>query len=144
MKSIFIFTLMLIMIPFFNINILAQQNKPEYDIKAAFVKLNPEIVTLNNPVSFHYRIENSGKRSVPAKSYNVEFYIDDKLINYDYVSAKLNAKNGIIEYTTKDDSRYIPKKLGKHTYRLVIVPKEILKNENSANNIIEGSFFVIK
>ena len=86
MKLISILSLFIFL--FISISINSQQ-KDEYDIKAEFVKYSPEKITLNNPVIFTYRIENCGKSEIPAKSYDVEFYIDNKLVNSDYATKKL-------------------------------------------------------
>jgi len=141
MKLISILSLFIFL--FINLSINSQQ-KDEYDIKAVFVKYSPEKITLNNPVIFTYRIENCGKKEIPAKSYDVEFYIDNKLVNSDYATKKLKVVKGIVEYSTQGDSRYIPKKLGKHTYKLIVDPKNRLKEVTKTNNVIEGSFVVEK
>ncbi|GAB4127448.1 MAG: hypothetical protein Fur0015_01060 [Ignavibacteriales bacterium] len=142
MKSIFIISIYLFVIVVLNTNIISQP-KDIYDIKATFVKHSPKI-TLNKPVKFTYRIENCGEKEVPAKSYDVEFYVDNKLINWDYSTPKLKLINGIVDYSTEGKSKYVPKKLGKHTYKLVVDPKNKLKETNKGNNVIEGVFFVKK
>ena len=144
MKPIFRIVIFLFFLTSLSTSIFSQQKKADYDIKAVFVKHTPKEITLNNPVVFYYRIKNCGNNIIPAKTYDVKFYVDNKLKNFDYATAKLNVKNGVIEYATKGSSQYIPQKLGKHTYKLVVAPKKILSFENKANNVIEGSFFVKK
>lgn len=124
-------------------NIISQQ-KEESDIKAVYVKYSPEKITLQNPVVFTYRIENCGKKEIPEKSYDVEFYVDNKLINWDYAAPKLKVENGNVIYSTEKESRYIPKVLGKHSYKLIVDPKNRLKEVSKTNNVIEGSFVVEK
>lgn len=143
MKIIFRISIYLSVFLVLSTNIISQ-SKDIYDIKATYVKYSPENITLNNPVEFNYRIENCGEQEVPAKSYDVEFYVDNKLINWDYSTPKLKLKNGIVEYSTKNGSRYAPKKLGKHTYKLVVDAKNRLKETDKANNVIEGVFVVTK
>ncbi|MDP2366183.1 MAG: CARDB domain-containing protein [Ignavibacteria bacterium] len=143
MKIIFRISIYLSVFVVLNTNIISQP-KDVYDIKATYVKYSPENITLNNPVEFTYRIENCGEQEVPAKSYDVEFYVDNKLINWDYATPKLKLINGIVDYSTEGDSRYAPKKLGKHTYKLVVDPKNRLKETDKANNVIEGVFVVKK
>ncbi len=126
MKPISRVAILLIILVFLSTSIFPKNKGAKYDIKAEFVKYTPNKVILNNPVVFYYRIKNCGKDIIPAKSYDVEFYVDNKLINFDYATAKLKVKNGIIEYATKGSSHYIPKKLGKHSYKLVVIPKKIL------------------
>ena len=143
MKIIFRISIYLSVFVVLNTSVISQP-KDEYDIKATYVKYSPENITLNNPVEFTYRIENCGEKEVPAKYYDVEFYVDNKLINWDYATPKLKLKNGIVEYSTKGDSRYILKKLGEHNYKLVVDAKNRLKESYKANNVIEGVFAVKK
>lgn len=124
-------------------NCLAQE-KIVYDIKAVSVKYIPQNITLMEPVVFNYIIENYGKIEIPPKSYDVEFYIDNKLVNFDYATPKLKVVKGTVEYSTRGDSRYIPKKLGKHKYKLIVDPKNRLNETNKKNNVIEGYFIVNK
>ncbi len=142
MKPLSLITVLLILFVVLNTNIISEQ-KEESDIKAVYVKHSPEKITLQNPVVFIYRIENCGKKEIPAKSYDVEFYVDNKLINFDYTTPKLKVK-GYTIYSTEKESRYIPRVIGKHIYKLIIVPKNRLKELNKKNNIIEGSFIVEK
>ena len=120
---------------------LAQENNG-YDIKAVSVTFMPYKITLMKPVVFNYIIGNNGLIEIPSKSYDVEFYIDNKLVNFDYNTPKVKLK-GIVEYSTQGTSKYIPKKLGKHTFKLIVDPKNRLKETNKKNNVIEG-YFVVK
>ncbi|MFZ5948696.1 MAG: CARDB domain-containing protein [Stygiobacter sp.] len=120
---------------------LAQENNG-YDIKAVSVTFMPYKITLMKAVVFNYIIGNNGLIEIPSKSYDVEFYIDNKLVDFDYNTPKVKLK-GIIKYSTQGKSKYIPKKLGKHTFKLIVDPKNRLKETNKKNNVIEG-YFVVK
>jgi len=129
---------------FFVSSTLVFSQRADYDIKAVFVKFSPKKITLKNSIVFTYKIENEGGLDIPAKSYDVEFYIDNKLLNFDYATGKLIAEKGNVIYSTENGAGYIPKIPGKHTYKLVVNTKKLLKEANIKNNIIEGTFIVSK
>jgi subtilase family serine protease len=141
MKFIKILIPLSMMLLFYNTISIAQENNA-YDIKAISVEYKPNIIVLNKSVVFTYRIENCGNKEIPQKSYDVEFYIDDKLVNFDYATPRLKIDKGIVEYSTEGDSKYLAKQLGKHSYKLIVDPKNRLREVNKSNNIIEGIFVV--
>lgn len=110
----------------------------DYDLAAGKVIISPNPVIAHAKYSHEYSIQNKGPSTIPSETFEVEFYIDGHLANFDRRTSEMRPGQ-VIFYYGKSDAKF---SAGAHSYRLVD-PDHRLKETNEGNNILEGSFLVV-
>ncbi len=107
------------------------------------VSHTPSSVHVGDEVTFLYSIKNQGLAAAPARSYEVEFYVEDELVSFDRGTSGLepNRSNSYSKYG--DYYHFKPKKAGEISYRVVVDPKGSLVESDEKNNILRGQIEVL-
>lgn len=111
----------------------------EYDIAAQAVSISPEPVVAGTEFSISYTIRNVGSTTIPASSYEVEFYLAGNLISFDRRTSTLHPAHSST-YCGQYDTDLPP---GVHEYALVVDPGNTLPEMDEMNNTLNGSFVVV-
>jgi hypothetical protein len=114
----------------------------DYDAAALEVQYSPNPIKVGDNPTFQYTIKNVGKSTIPAGTYEVEFFINGKKVGFDYATSEL--KPGIENTYYHPTGSFKASEEGVHTYKLIVDPRNRLKETDKTNNILEGSFQIIK
>jgi subtilase family serine protease len=116
----------------------------DYDLTGKVIKLSPNTINAGDRATFTYEVSNAGGSAIPAKSYDVEFYVDGKLVSFDRATSRIPTGKSTIYSKTEgyhDVEAITP---GVHAYRLVLDPQNRLAERDESNNVIEGKFEIAK
>lgn len=88
---------------------------------------------------FTYAVENLGSDTIPARAYDVEFYVDGELVSFDR-APPLPLDLGMPATYSKDAGYFDfkPMRSGRVKYRLVLDPGNRLAEADESNNVVEG------
>lgn len=114
-----------------------------YDLAPGAISWSPDPVDVGDEVSFTYSVENRGTDAIPARTYEVEFYVGGKLVSFDR-APPLPLEPGL-DSTYSNSPGYFDFKAsepGKVRYRLVLDPGDRLSETDEANNVAEGDLDV--
>ena len=116
----------------------------DWDLAGEIKGYAPNPAYVGDKVSFTYVVRNLGKNTLPTRSYEVEFYINDEMISFDRDGNPLT-QGGCVTYSrSKGYYDFIPDKSGKYSYILILDPKNTLKETNEDNNKITGEITVLE
>ena len=121
----------------------AQSSRPpQYDLTCSAFTYSPSKPVVGDALRFEYTIANFGKDAVPPNSYDIDLYLDDKLIAFDHGTKGMKGRPGRTVYAVPatEDSKLITP--GVHRYKLVIDSKNRLPESNERNNVREGTITV--
>lgn len=109
-----------------------------YDLTSKSITYLPNPVKVGDEVVFTYTVDNLGKSGVPAKTYDIVFYVNGKRVSFDHDTSLIPA--GLKTTYSKAPGYYHFKasKPGKYEYKLIIDPGNRLKETDEANNVIRG------
>jgi phage baseplate assembly protein gpV len=114
----------------------------DYELTGQVIKHSPDPVKAGDRVTFTYEVSNTGSSPVPAKSYDVEFYLDGKLVSFDRATSGISVEGRTI-YSMSEGYWHVEGiSSGVHTFRLVLDPRNRLAERNESNNVVEGKFEV--
>lgn len=115
-----------------------------YDLTSKSITYSPNPIKVGDEVIFTYTVDNLGKSDVPARTYEVDFYVNGRRVSFDESTSQIFA--GLKTTYSKAEGYYHFKatKTGIYTYKLVIDPYNSLKETDETNNVIDGEFEVIK
>ena len=114
-----------------------------YDLMCRSITYSPSTIRVGTAVSFSYTIDNAGKSTIPAGTYDTELYIDGKKVSFDHGSTLLPPGLGSKRTRAPGYYDYKAYKTGWIIYRLVLDPEDRLKETDETNNIIIGRFQVL-
>ena len=115
-----------------------------FDLTSFNFTVTPPEIHVGDRVGFTYTIINLGKSIVPAKTYDVELYVDGKLVAFDRATSPIGPgqQNRYVNpIGTWDSGTGPPRSV---SYRLVIDPDNRILETDESNNVIIGSFEVKK
>ncbi len=114
----------------------------DYDLTGEVAQHSPGPIKSGDRVTFTYEVKNVGRSTIPAKSYDVEFYVDGRLVSFDRATSRIPA--GESTTYSKAEGYYHVEGItpGKHAYRLMLDPRNGLAERDESNNVIEGTFKV--
>lgn len=115
-----------------------------WDLTGEIIGYTPNPAYVGDKVSFTYVVRNLGKNTLPTGSYEVEFYVDDKLVSFDRAGNPLTPGGGVTYSRSEGYYDFIPDKPGKYSYILILDPKNTFKETNEDNNKIIGEITVLK
>ena len=113
-----------------------------YDLASKRITWAPNPVEAGDHVIFTYSVDNLGSSTIPAKTYDVDFYVDGELVSFDHMTSDLYP--GLkTEYSTSPGTPHFrATKAGTFAYKLVLDPDNRLKETDETNNVITGTFVV--
>ena len=112
----------------------------DYDLSGRVIEHDPSHIKIGDKITFTYEVRNAGTTSIPAKSYDVEFYVDGKLVSFDRATSGI-APGGRTVYSKAEGSYHVEGiASGLHTFRLVLDPRNKLAEWDESNNVVEGKF----
>jgi hypothetical protein len=112
----------------------------DYDLEAVKAVISPNPAIFGEKMTEHEVVRNSGPSTVPGGTYEVEFYIDNRLVSFDRATSTLGPRHEIA-YSSRLQCDFAP---GVHSFRLIVDPENRLKEIDESNNILTGTFEVIK
>ena len=123
--------------------VIQHNHAQNYDLTPQHIKINPSPTYVGDKVVFIIGIKNQGKDTIPEKAYEWEFYVDNKLLNFDRSTGSLSGHSDT-EYSMSDGYwAFTATNAGTHSYRMVLDPDNRLAETNESNNVVSGTFEVL-
>jgi subtilase family serine protease len=113
-----------------------------YDLEATSVTIKPKEVFVGDGVTFTQTVTNKGKDAIPARSYEVTLYLENKSIAFDRDTSRIEPDMSIIYDMSDGKHHWVPTIPGTYKFRLVADEKNTLLETNEGNNEITGSIIV--
>ena len=110
----------------------------DYDLEATSVTFTPKEVFVGDPVVFSKVISNVGKDAIPARSYEVDLYLEEDRISFDHATSMIPPGGNIPYGMAPGYHHWKPTKPGTYTYRFVVDERNRLAETNEGNNQIIG------
>ena len=129
-------------IPLAGLALITSSCKGRPDLVPGEVRYRPDTVHVGDEVYFSFGVRNQGKEAAPEKSYEVELYVDDSLVNFDRGASSIDPDKSIHYSRFPPHYDFKPTAPGTYTYRLIVDPKEALEESNERNNVATGSITV--
>lgn len=115
----------------------------DYDLEAASLVYKPNPVRVGDRVVFNYAVKNNGTNTVPARSYQVDLYLDGRLISFDHGTSDLlpgrttsyGMSGGYFDWQPTNAARY--------HYRFVVDEMNTVRERIETNNVLEGDIDVV-
>jgi subtilase family serine protease len=118
--------------------------KGNFDLAIQSVSYKPNPVKVGAKVSFLFTIKNNGKDTLPAGSFDFNFYIDGRPVDIEGSLLSLPPGGTIrIGKTTGSQYHWEPRRQGEHDYRLVLDEKNRIRETDKTNNVLEGTIIVV-
>jgi len=112
----------------------------DYDLEAVKALISPEPAIFGKNMTEYEVVRNSGPSTVPGGTYDVEFYIDNRLVSFDRATSTLGPGEEN-HYSGRGQCDFAP---GIHRFRLIVDARNRLKEIDESNNVFEGTFEVTK
>ncbi len=110
----------------------------DYELTGKVIKHSPDPLRAGDGVTFTYEVKNAGRSAIPARAYEVEFYVDGRLVSFDRAASEI-APGGRSIYSKVEGSRHVEGITpGVHHFRLVLDPQERLAERDETNKVIDG------
>ena len=109
-----------------------------YDLTSKSITYLPNPVKVGDEVVFTYTVDNIGKSDVPAKTYDVDFYVNGKRVSFDHATSLIPSGLKTTYSMAKGYYHFKASKPGKYIYMIVIDPNNRLKEFNETNNVVQG------
>jgi len=116
--------------------------KSKGDLKISRFEYAPQKIAIGTGVAFRYSISNSSIVIIEGGNYNVELFIDDAKIAYDYMTSDIAPGSEVSYGMKKGLHHWVPNKSGKYKYRLLVSEKGGFEDISTKNNVLEGEIFV--
>ena len=131
---------------------LSQAPPGNYDLVALEVRHHPEHVKVGDEVAFTRSLANKGADTVPARTFNVDLYLDGKLIGFDHATHHVDPLGnhdpdstwvGRQVYSMAEGYYHFrPTKPGIYKYKWILDKENNLHETDETNNVIEGTIAV--
>ncbi|MBN8419750.1 MAG: hypothetical protein J0L73_12595 [Verrucomicrobia bacterium] len=115
----------------------------DYDLVAASVTVHPAVVHVGDKVILDHAVQNMGRDTVPGKTFEVDLYVDGKVVSFDHGTHELGAGQKIEYGMVAGSFHWQPAKPGKYRYRLVVDESNNLAETDEKNNVLAGEVEVL-
>lgn len=113
-----------------------------YDLASKSISWQPNPVEVGDLVIFTYSVDNLDSSRIPDRTYDVDFYVDGKLVSFDHATSAIYPGLQTVYSTSPGTPHFRATQAGTFSYKLVLDPDNRLKETDETNNIITGSFVV--
>jgi subtilase family serine protease len=115
----------------------------DYDLVAAAVTVRPAVVHVGEKVVLDHTVRNLGRDTVPGRTFDVDLYVDGKLVSFDHGTHDLGAGQKVDYGKSAGYFDWQPTKPGKYRYRLVVDELNNIPETDEKNNMLEGDIEVL-
>jgi len=112
------------------------------DLSCPPVVHEPASVHVGDAVTFTYAVSNAGPGSAPGGRYELEFYVDGRLIGGDQRTSTIPPGRAVVYSKMPGAFHFRAGTTGEHNYMVVADPKHTLKETDESNNVRRGRFHV--
>ena len=113
-----------------------------YDAAAWSVEFSPNPAKVGESLRITYSVKNVGESTIPPRTYEVEFYVNNQKEGFDYAASEiLPGAMSTYSYTVAGSFDLRNEKL--LNYRLIVDPRGRLEETDETNNTLEGSITVV-
>ena len=113
-----------------------------YDLTCKVTSISPATIYVGDKVVFSYSVSNLGSSTLPARTYDVDFYVNGSLVSFDHATSSLIA-GGSTSYSMEPPYYHFDAKApGQYSYKLLVDPTNRVPETDENNNVVVGSFVV--
>lgn len=107
-----------------------------YDLEATSVTVEPTEIFVGDGVVFSKIITNKGKDAIPARSYEVDLYVEGEVVSFDHATSRIEPGLNVDYGMSSGFHHWKPTTPGIYKYRFIVDEGNRLVETDEGNNVI--------
>ena len=93
----------------------------DYDLEATSVTIKPKEIFVGDGVVFSQVITNKGQDPIPARSYDVDLYVEQESVAFDHATSRIEPRRTTKYDMTPGHHHFKPTAPGVYKYRFILL-----------------------
>jgi len=116
----------------------------DFDLEAASLAYKPNPVRVGDKVVFNYTVRNNGTNTVLGRTYQVDLYLNARLISFDHGTSDLLPGRTTSYGSSGGHFHWQPTNAARYHYRFVVDEQNTVRERIETNNVLEGDIDVVQ